>query len=213
MQSPAPNCCFCLTGCSGCYSPAHGEAGGRHYSSFSPRRSFAGIATGSVGAGAAAQAVTAPVAAHSLTNFAPRSPRWRPPTRCGELRVSTANSASWARRIRRRRGLPQEVVEAFPEDTAPRWLLRDRDTIYDDAPGRRIASLGITEVVSSPRSPWQSPATIGAAPTLRWTRMLPTVGRVPEALAGSSRRRRSTGFITATIAKRRELHPRNDAAG
>lgn len=51
----------------------------------------------------------------------------------------------------------QQLVEAFPEDTAPRWLLHDRDTIYDDAGRRRIASLGITEVISSQRSPWQSP--------------------------------------------------------
>ena len=51
----------------------------------------------------------------------------------------------------------QQVVEAFPEDTAPRWLLRDRDTIYDDTVRRRIASLGITEVVSSPLKPWQIP--------------------------------------------------------
>jgi putative transposase len=51
----------------------------------------------------------------------------------------------------------QQVVEAFPDETAPRWLLRDRDTIYDDQVRRRIASLGITEVVSSPRSPWQNP--------------------------------------------------------
>jgi putative transposase len=51
----------------------------------------------------------------------------------------------------------QQLVEAFPDDTAPRWLLRDRDTIYDDQVRRRIASLGITEVVSSPVSPWRSP--------------------------------------------------------
>jgi putative transposase len=51
----------------------------------------------------------------------------------------------------------QQLVEAFPEDTAPRWLLRDRDTIYNDEVRRRIASLGISEVVSSPLSPWQSP--------------------------------------------------------
>jgi putative transposase len=42
-------------------------------------------------------------------------------------------------------------------DSAPRWLLRDRDSIYDDQVRRRIASLGITEVVSSPLSPWQNP--------------------------------------------------------
>ena len=51
----------------------------------------------------------------------------------------------------------QQVVEAFPEDTAARWLLRDRDTIYDDHVRRRIASLGMTDIVSSPRSPWQNP--------------------------------------------------------
>jgi putative transposase len=51
----------------------------------------------------------------------------------------------------------QQLVEAFPEDSAPRWLLRDRDSIYDDQVRRRIASLGITEVVSSPLSPWQNP--------------------------------------------------------
>jgi transposase InsO family protein len=51
----------------------------------------------------------------------------------------------------------QQLVEAFPEDSAPRWLLRDRDSIYDDQVRRRIASLGITEVVSRPLSPWQNP--------------------------------------------------------
>jgi transposase InsO family protein len=51
----------------------------------------------------------------------------------------------------------QQLVEAFPEDTTPRYLLRDRDSIYDDTVRRRIASLGITDVVSSPQSPWQSP--------------------------------------------------------
>jgi putative transposase len=51
----------------------------------------------------------------------------------------------------------QQLVEAFPEDSAPRWLLRDRDSIYNDEVRRRVASLGITEVVSSPLSPWQSP--------------------------------------------------------
>ena len=50
----------------------------------------------------------------------------------------------------------QQLVEAFPDDTAPQWLLRDRDNIYDERVRRRIASLGITEVVSSPRSPWQN---------------------------------------------------------
>jgi putative transposase len=51
----------------------------------------------------------------------------------------------------------QQMIEAFPEDTAPRWLLRDRDAIYGDAFRRRVASMSIGEVVSSPSSPWQNP--------------------------------------------------------
>ena len=51
----------------------------------------------------------------------------------------------------------QQVVDAFPENLAPRWLLRDRDRIYSEAFRHRVAGLGIAEVVSSPMSPWQSP--------------------------------------------------------
>lgn len=51
----------------------------------------------------------------------------------------------------------QQLNEAFPDDTAPRWLLRDRDAIYGAAFQRRVAGIGISEVVSSPSSPWQNP--------------------------------------------------------
>ena len=51
----------------------------------------------------------------------------------------------------------QQLVEAFPFDTAPRYLQRDRDAIYGNKVRRRIKSLGIEEVVSAPRSPWQNP--------------------------------------------------------
>jgi len=51
----------------------------------------------------------------------------------------------------------QQIVEAFPEDTAPTWFLRDRDAIYADAYRRRVAGMGIAEVMSSPSSPWQNP--------------------------------------------------------
>ena len=33
----------------------------------------------------------------------------------------------------------QQVIEAFPNETAPRWLLRDRDAIYGDVFRRRVA--------------------------------------------------------------------------
>jgi transposase InsO family protein len=51
----------------------------------------------------------------------------------------------------------QQVVDAFPGDTAPRWLHRDRDRIYGAAFQRRVAGMGIAEVLSAPASPWQNP--------------------------------------------------------
>jgi putative transposase len=51
----------------------------------------------------------------------------------------------------------QQMIEAFPDDTAPRWLLRDRDAIYGDVFRRRLVGLGIGEVLSTPSSPWQNP--------------------------------------------------------
>ena len=51
----------------------------------------------------------------------------------------------------------QQVVEAFPWDTAPRYLLRDRDGIYGAVFSERVKGLGIEEVLSAPRSPWQNP--------------------------------------------------------
>jgi putative transposase len=47
----------------------------------------------------------------------------------------------------------QEIVEAFPWDTAPRYVLRDRDAVYGVAFSRRLYSLGIREVKTAPRSP------------------------------------------------------------
>ena len=50
----------------------------------------------------------------------------------------------------------QQIVEAFPFDKSPRYLLRDSDAIYGDRVQRRIVSLGIDEVVTAPASPWQN---------------------------------------------------------
>jgi transposase InsO family protein len=51
----------------------------------------------------------------------------------------------------------QQIVEAFPWDTAPRWLIRDRDGKFGDEFNRRVAALNIEQVVTSRRSPWQNP--------------------------------------------------------
>ena len=50
----------------------------------------------------------------------------------------------------------QQVVEAFAEQGAKRYLVRDRDATYGNEFRRRIKSLGMKEVVSTPRSPWQN---------------------------------------------------------
>jgi len=51
----------------------------------------------------------------------------------------------------------QQILQAFSWDKAPRYLLRDRDSIYGETFRRQVSSLEISEVLTAPRSPWQSP--------------------------------------------------------
>jgi hypothetical protein len=51
----------------------------------------------------------------------------------------------------------QQIIEAFPEDTAPRYMSRDRDGIYGDQFRGRVEGIGIEEVLTAPRSSWQNP--------------------------------------------------------
>ncbi len=51
----------------------------------------------------------------------------------------------------------QQIVDAFPDDTAPSYLLRDRDHVYGDPFRRRVKGLGIAEVLTASQSPWQNP--------------------------------------------------------
>jgi putative transposase len=50
-----------------------------------------------------------------------------------------------------------QVTEAFPYDAAPRYMIRDRDSIHGDVFRARVKAMGIREVLIAPRSPWQSP--------------------------------------------------------
>jgi putative transposase len=61
----------------------------------------------------------------------------------------------------------QQIVEAFPWDSAPKYLLRDRDAIYGGAFRKRIHAMGIEQVLSAPRSPWQNPFVERLIGTLR----------------------------------------------
>ncbi len=53
--------------------------------------------------------------------------------------------------------LSRQLTEAFPWDTSPRYLLRDRDASYGVEFCNRVQAMGIKEVVTAPRSPWQNP--------------------------------------------------------
>ena len=51
----------------------------------------------------------------------------------------------------------QQIREAFPWGTAPRYLIRDRDGAYGQSFRSTVTAMGVEEVVTAPRSPWQNP--------------------------------------------------------
>src|SRR3989449_4235271 len=50
----------------------------------------------------------------------------------------------------------RQIAEAFPWDSAPGYLLHDRDCIYGAAFHQQVAEMGICEVLTAPRCPWQN---------------------------------------------------------
>jgi len=62
--------------------------------------------------------------------------------------VTTNPSAEWT---------AQQIVNAFPYEEAPRFLIRDRDSVYGDYFTKRVEDIGIEPVPTAPRSPWQNP--------------------------------------------------------
>jgi putative transposase len=50
----------------------------------------------------------------------------------------------------------QQIVDAFPDDSAPAYLLRDRDAVYGEVFRQRVTGMGIGEVLTVPHSPWQN---------------------------------------------------------
>jgi putative transposase len=63
------------------------------------------------------------------------------------LHVTDHPTAAWTAR---------QIIEAFRNETAPRYLLRDRDAIYGECFTRSITNMGIREVIIAPRAPWQN---------------------------------------------------------
>jgi len=64
------------------------------------------------------------------------------------LNVTAHPTAAWT---------AQQIREAWPWDTAPRFVIRDRDTIYGSDLRRAAQSMGVEDVLTAPRSPWQNP--------------------------------------------------------
>ncbi len=50
----------------------------------------------------------------------------------------------------------QQLREAFPYDTAPRYLIFDRDSIFSSAVVEFVKAMGTNPVRISYRSPWQN---------------------------------------------------------
>src|SRR6267143_4562708 len=51
----------------------------------------------------------------------------------------------------------QQIVDTFPDDSAPSYLLRDRDSVYGHVFRQRVKGMGVGEVLTAPHSPWQNP--------------------------------------------------------
>jgi hypothetical protein len=50
-----------------------------------------------------------------------------------------------------------ELAELGIRELVPRYLVRDRDRVYGLAFKKRVTCMGIEEVLTAPRSPWQNP--------------------------------------------------------
>ncbi|MFT4585430.1 MAG: putative transposase [Gammaproteobacteria bacterium] len=50
----------------------------------------------------------------------------------------------------------QQIIEAFPYPSAPKYLIRDRDDVYGRQFPKRVKSMGIEEILTAPGSPWQN---------------------------------------------------------
>src|SRR5882724_4831220 len=61
--------------------------------------------------------------------------------------VTSNPTAEWVAR---------QITAAFPWDSAPRYLIRDRDRIYGTVVTRRLRAMGIRDKPIAPASPWQN---------------------------------------------------------
>src|SRR5262245_64729369 len=87
------------------------------------------------------------------SRYTPSGSRFCSSSSCSHIIVDV--SSTLMSRLTRRQSGPRSIVEAFPFDSSPKYLLRDRDRIYGLEFRKQIDAMGIKEVLSAPRSPWQ----------------------------------------------------------
>jgi transposase InsO family protein len=63
------------------------------------------------------------------------------------INVTAHPTAEWVAR---------QITEAFPWNEAPRYMIRDRDSIYGAVITRRLRAMGIRDKPTAPASPWQN---------------------------------------------------------
>ncbi|MCK4560909.1 MAG: integrase core domain-containing protein [Calditrichia bacterium] len=73
---------------------------------------------------------------------------WHEKRKIVHFNITTNPSSLWT---------AQQIKEAFPYDQSPKYLLRDRDAIYGHVFQQTINNMGIKEVVTAAKSPWQNP--------------------------------------------------------
>jgi transposase InsO family protein len=61
--------------------------------------------------------------------------------------VTTNPTAEW---------ISRQITEAFPWDSAPRYLIRDRDSAYGPIFRQGLRAMSIRDMLIAPRSPWQN---------------------------------------------------------
>ena len=63
------------------------------------------------------------------------------------IAVTSGPTAEWVAR---------QITEAFPWDSAPQYLVRDRDAVFGLIIRHRLRAMGIRDKPIAPRSPWQN---------------------------------------------------------
>jgi hypothetical protein len=63
------------------------------------------------------------------------------------ISVTNSPTADW---------IARQITEAFPWDSAPGYVIRDRDCVFGSVVIQRMRAMGIRDKPIAPRSPWQN---------------------------------------------------------